>query len=384
MRRSTPAALVAAATFTLASCSFGEPPEPEAGQPPNLPTPSEGAPQEPASFLNVVAENLEVPWGMGFLPDGAALIGERDTGRILMITVAEDGTLSDPEEAYVVEGIDAEGDGACSDWPSPRIRGGFDRLRLLHDRGGQPGRRDRPLGRGRTRADPDRYPVGAVRQRRRARLRPRGEPVGGHRRRGERGTGAGPRFAGGKILSITVEGEPAEGNPDSESPVYSSGHHNIQGLAWNPDGQLFASEFGGDLADEINMIEAGGNYGWPVYEGPAGDEDYLDPVAYWEPFEASCSGAVFAEQTLITACLRGQRLWIVEFDSNGAVSGEPRPTLEAEFGRLRSVAMGPDGMLWLTTSNRDGECVAERGCTADETDDRVLRFATAYAAEGRI
>lgn len=385
MRRSTPAALVAAAALTLASCSFGEPPEPEPGQPPNLPTPSEGAPEEPATFLNVVAENLEVPWGMGFLPDGAALIGERDSGRILSITVAEDGTPSEPEEVYLVEGIDAEGDGGLlglavsPDFAEDSTVYAYytteedNRVAAIDLSGeGEP----EPILTG--------IPSGRSANGGALAFGPEGNLWAAT------GDAGNPQLAqdsdslGGKILRFTTGGEAAEGNPDPESPVYSSGHHNVQGLAWNPDGQLFASEFGGDLADEINMIEAGGNYGWPLYEGPAGDADYLDPIASWEPFEASCSGAAFAERTLVTACLRGQRLWIVEFDSNGAVAGEPRPTLEAEFGRLRSVAMGPDGMLWLTTSNRDGECVAERGCTAGETDDRVLRFATAYSAEGRI
>ena len=385
MRRLTPAALAAAAILVLASCSFGEPPEPDAARPPILPTPSQGPPQEPASFLSVVAEDLEVPWGMGFLPDGTAVIGERDSGRILSVSIAEDGTASEPEEVYVVEDVDADGDGGLlglavsPDYEEDSTVFAYyttaedNRIAAIDlSEEGEP----EPILTG--------IPAGRSANGGALVFGPDGDLWAATGDAGDPDSAQDPESLGGKVLSITPEGEPAEGNPDPQSPVYSSGHHNVQGLAWSPEGELYASEFGGAFADEVNLIEAGGNYGWPLYEGPAGDEDYADPIASWEPFEASCSGAAFVEQTLVTACLRGQRLWVMEFDSTGSLAGEPQPALVNEFGRLRSIAVGPDGMLWLTTSNRDGECVAELGCTADGADDRVLRFASAYTAEGRV
>ncbi|HEX2143763.1 MAG TPA: PQQ-dependent sugar dehydrogenase, partial [Glycomyces sp.] len=109
MRRLLSAAAATAAALSLASCSFGEPPDPETGEPPSLPTPT-GTAEEPATFLDVVAEDLEVPWGLDFLPDGTAIVGERTTGRLLSISVAEDGTTGEPEELRTVD-IDDTGEG---------------------------------------------------------------------------------------------------------------------------------------------------------------------------------------------------------------------------------------------------------------------------------
>ncbi|THV38635.1 PQQ-dependent sugar dehydrogenase [Glycomyces buryatensis] len=383
MRRWISAASAAAVTFSLASCSFGQPPEPTGGEPPNLPTPS-GAPEEPATLLDVVAEGLEVPWGLGFLPDGTALLGERDSGRLLSISLAEDGTTGDPEELRTIE-VDPAGDGGLmgiavspefdSDSTIFLYYSSEDDNRIASldlDAEGEP----EPILTG--------IPSGSTNNGGALAFGPDGYLYAATGDAGNSQNSQDEDSLGGKILRIDSGGEPAADNPDPDSPVYSSGHRNIEGLTWNASEELYATEFGTDIADEINLIEPGGNYGWPLNEGAGNDGDYIDPVLTWEPFEASCSGAVFAESTLITACLRGQRLWTVEFDSSGAVSGEPQAALQSEFGRLRSVVMGPDGMLWVTTSNRDDECVEERGCVADDTDDRVIRFATSYAAQGRV
>ncbi len=370
--------------FTLASCSFGEPPEPEGGEPPNLPTPSGGPPEEPATFMDVVAEGLEVPWGLAFLPDGTAVVGERESGRILSIAIGEDGTPAAPEEIGTVE-VDANGEGGLLGLAvSPDFEqdstlflyytteedNRIATLDLSSDAAPEPILTGIPTASnhngGALAFGPDGYLWAAT-----------GDAGNGDHAQNE-------DSLGGKILRLDTSGEPAPDNPDPASPVYSMGHRNVEGLAWNGSGDLYATEFGDDLADEINRIEAGGNYGWPLYEGPGGEPDYIDPVVTWEPFESSCADAVFVEQTLITACLRGQRLWIVEFDENGELVGEPQATLVNEFGRLRSIAMGPDGMLWVTTSNRDDRCEEASGCVIDEADDRVLRFSTSYAVEGRV
>ncbi|THV27241.1 PQQ-dependent sugar dehydrogenase [Glycomyces paridis] len=383
MRRLLSAATATAAALTLASCSFGEPPEPEAGDPPNLPTPS-SAPEAPATYMDVVAEGLEVPWGLDFLPDGTALVGERATGRLLSITLAEDGTPGAPEELLTVEVDDAGEGGLLGLAVSPDYAedhavyayyttdedNRIARLDLTGENDPEPVLTGIPSGPNHNGGALEFGPDGLL-----------------YASTGDAGNGddaQDPESLAGKILRLTPDGEPAEDNPDPDSPVYSLGHRNIEGLAWDSAGALYATEFGQDFADEVNRIEPGGNYGWPYFEGAGTGVDYLDPVVSWEPFEASCAGAVFVEDTLVTACLRGQRLWIVQFDQSGAVDGEPQATLVAEFGRLRSVATGPDGMLWVTTSNRDGRCVEERGCTADETDDRIIRFATSYAAQGRV
>ncbi|MEU6859577.1 PQQ-dependent sugar dehydrogenase [Glycomyces sp. NPDC046736] len=383
MRRLLSAAAATALAFTLASCSFGEPPEPETGEPPKLPEPSAG-PEEPATLMDVVAEGLDVPWGLDFLPDGTAIVGERPTGRILAIAVAEDGTVGEPEELLQIE-VDDTGEGGLlglavsPDYAEDGLVFAYyttdDDNRIasiaLED-GGEP----EPVLTG--------IPSGPNHNGGALAFGPDGFLYAATGDGGNGATSQNPDSLGGKILRITPEGEPAEGNPTADSPMYSMGHRNVEGLAWDPAERLYATEFGQDFADELNLIEPGGNYGWPRYEGEGGDEDYVDPVYAWDPVEASCADAVFVESTLITACLRGQRLWVVEFDAQGAVTGEPQATIVGEFGRLRSIAVGPDGMVWVTTSNRDGRCSEERGCTADEADDRILRFATSYAAQGRV
>ncbi|GAA1664854.1 PQQ-dependent sugar dehydrogenase [Glycomyces endophyticus] len=382
MRRLLSAAAAAAAALSLASCSFGEPPEPESGQPPNLPTPS-GAPESPATFMDVVAEGLEVPWGLDFLPDGTAIVGERG-GRLLQIPVAEDGTVGAPEELRTVEVDDAGEGGLLGVAVSPGYA--EDHSVYLYYTTGDDNRIVRVDPTGDAAPEPvltgipaaDHHNGGALE------FGPDGFLYAATGDAGDEELAQDPASLAGKILRITTDGAPAEGNPDAASPVYSLGHRNVEGLAWNAAGALYATEFGQDIADEVNLVEPGANYGWPRYEGTAGDPSYRDPVVTWEPFEASCAGAVFLEDSLVTACLRGQRLWIVQFDQSGAVAGEPQAAVVSEFGRLRSVAMGPDGMLWVTTSNRDGRCVEERGCTANDADDRIIRFSTSYAAQGRV
>jgi glucose/arabinose dehydrogenase len=178
-----------------------------------------------------------------------------------------------------------------------------------------------------------------------------------------------PGSPNGKILRMTIDGTPAPGNPDPSSVVYSLGHRNVQGLAWDRSGRLFATEFGQNTWDEVNLIQPGGNYGWPNVEGMGGRANFIDPLVVWSTDEASPSGDVISGDTLYVAALAGRRLWRIPITPTGL--GEPEPLLQGRFGRLRTVAVAPDGALWLTTSNRDG-----RG-SPTSADDRIIRFAPA-------
>ncbi len=204
---------------------------------------------------------------------------------------------------------------------------------------------------------------------------------------GETGRGALAQDLGslaGKILRINPDGTVPEDNPFPGSPVYSYGHRNPQGLAWHPlTGALYSTEHGPSgeglqfAHDEINLIEPGGNYGWPEVIGAPGDPRFVDPVYQtggdtWAP-----SGAAFYSGTrypgwgnaLLVATLRGQHLRLISFKSPGYVEVESSLALyQGVFGRLRDVAQGPDGYIYLCTSNRDG-----RG-TPGEGDDRILRI----------
>jgi glucose/arabinose dehydrogenase len=156
----------------------------------------------------------------------------------------------------------------------------------------------------------------------------------------------------GKILRLTPEGHPAPGNP-SGTAVYTLGHRNVQGLAWTTDGAMWASEFGQNTWDELNRIEPGANYGWPLHEGTGGGDGYVDPVAIWRTDEASPSGIAAVGGTVFVAGLRGERLWMVDTD-DGEVRGEPVAAFTGEQGRLRDVVAAPDGGLWILTNNTDG------------------------------
>ncbi|HSK37044.1 MAG TPA: PQQ-dependent sugar dehydrogenase, partial [Actinomycetota bacterium] len=152
-----------------------------------------------------------------------------------------------------------------------------------------------------------------------------------------------------------------------EVEVWTLGHRNVQGLAWDDQGRMFATEFGQNRVDEINRIEAGGNYGWPEVEGTGGGDRFRDPLVTWPTSQASPSGAAIGGDTMYVATLRGERLWRVPLDGAGG-TGAPAAVLAGSYGRLRHAAVAPDRALWVLTSNRDG-----RGDPAAD-DDRVLRF----------
>ncbi len=139
----------------------------------------------------------------------------------------------------------------------------------------------------------------------------------------------------------------------------------MQGLAWDAAGRLLASEFGADTYDELNVIKPGRNYGWPLVEGFSTDPAHTNPIATWTPTaSASPSGIAILGEHIYVACLRGQVLYRLDLDGRN-----PRIVLSG-YGRLRTVAVAPDGSLWVTTSNRD-QLGAEVRPHAD--DDRILR-----------
>ncbi|MGZ5405158.1 MAG: PQQ-dependent sugar dehydrogenase, partial [Nocardioides sp.] len=139
---------------------------------------------------------------------------------------------------------------------------------------------------------------------------------------------------------------------------------NVQGLAFDDDENLWTSEFGQSSYDELNLIRPGANYGWPEAEGRSSDEAFVNPRVVWATGEASPSGLAYHDDHLWMAALGGVRLWRV--DVEGGEASDPADFFVGEYGRLRTVVTAPDGMLWVTTSNRDG-----RGSPAD-TDDRIL------------
>jgi glucose/arabinose dehydrogenase len=157
-----------------------------------------------------------------------------------------------------------------------------------------------------------------------------------------------PATLNGKILRMTPEGNVPSDNPFANSLVYSMGHRNPQGLAWDDHGQLWEAELGQNTWDELNRIVPGGNYGWPIVEGAGGDPRFIDPAEQWATSDASPSGLVFTRGTLFLAAMRGQRIWTIYVDGTDTSTV---PAFVGTFGRIRDVIEGPEGTLWFLTSN---------------------------------
>jgi glucose/arabinose dehydrogenase len=174
-----------------------------------------------------------------------------------------------------------------------------------------------------------------------------------------------PTSLSGKILRLTPDGTVPADNPIPGNPLFSLGHRNPQGIGWQPDGTMWAAEFGQNTWDELNMITAGANYGWPEVEGIGEVKNFVDPVAVWPTSAASPSGIAVVGDTVYIACLRGQRLLGVSVGDPGS----NRSMFTQQFGRLRDAVVAPDGALWLVTNNTDGRGEPHEG------DDRILRLA---------
>ena len=309
----------------------------------------------------VLADRLEVPWGVSFLPDGSALVAERRSGAVLRVT--PDGVTA---SAGRVPGVADQGEGgllglAVLDEGATVVAyltstSGDNRVVSMPYRGGTLGEPTVLL---------DSIPSGATHNGGRVVVGPDGNLWIGTGDAGDRERAQDTGSRGGKILRIAPDGAIPADNPFPGSPVWSYGHRNVQGLGFDSSGQLWATEFGQNSYDELNRIERGGNHGWPVVEGRGGDTRFVDPVVTWRTEDASPSGLAIIDDVAYVAALRGQRVWQVPL--TGTTAGEPVAALEGDFGRLRTVIAAPDGSLWLTTSNRDG-----RGDPVAE-DDRVLR-----------
>ncbi len=171
----------------------------------------------------------------------------------------------------------------------------------------------------------------------------------------------------GKILRVTDDGKMAPGNPFNNL-VYSFGHRNPQGLAWDSSGRLWETEHGRSNPsgyDEINLIMKGKNYGWPEIQGTEKKEGMEAPLAQsgqetWAP-----AGAIFYKDSLFFGGLKGQALFELKINNGNAIITKH---LLEKYGRIRDVTFGPDNLLYISTSNRDG-----RG-SPTEDDDRIFQI----------
>lgn len=383
-RRAVPTVLAAAALLLTAGCSSdgGGSSGTDGSASPSRSAPGSSAPAGQAAeetppakgsveVVRTVAEGLDSPWGLAPLPGGGLLVSSRDDGTIVRV----DEKTGKKTELGEVPGVSAAGEGGLlgialsPEYASDHMVYAYftsasdNRIvRMLYDEkkpsGEQLGAPD-TVFRG--------IPKGFIHNGGRIEFGPDKMLYVGTGESGDTGLSQDKDSVGGKILRLTPEGEPAPGNPFGNSPVYSYGHRNVQGLAWDTKQRLFASEFGQDTWDELNAIKPGDNYGWPEAEGESGDSGFHNPVDQWTTAEASPSGIAYAEGSVWMAGLRGKRLWRIPLNGTTA-SAEPQAFLEEEYGRLRTVVPAGGDRLWLVTSNTDG-----RGSPKDG-DDRILEL----------
>ncbi|MER5585834.1 PQQ-dependent sugar dehydrogenase [Streptomyces asoensis] len=379
-RRAVSAVLAASALLVTAGCSSGAggPSAPSADASPSR-TAAQTSPAAEATppakgtveVVRTVAEGLDTPWGLAPLPEGGLLVASRDAGTI---TRVDTGT-GRKTELGEVPGVSAAGEGGLlglalsPDYASDRmvyayVTSASDNrvLRMIYDPA-------RPAGD--QLGAPDTVfkgiPKGMIHNGGRIAFGPDRLLYVGTGETGDRGLAQDKKSLGGKILRLTPEGDPAPGNPFPDAAVYSYGHRNVQGLAWDSRQRLFASEFGQDTWDELNAIEPGADYGWPTAEGSSGDARFRDPIAQWHTDDASPSGVAYAQGSIWTAGLKGQRLWRVPLKGTAA-SADPQAFLKGEYGRLRTVVAAGGDRLWVTTSNTDGRGDPKKG------DDRILEL----------
>ncbi|MFM7146336.1 MAG: PQQ-dependent sugar dehydrogenase [Actinomycetales bacterium] len=323
----------------------------------------------------VVASGLMSPWGLAFLPDGSALVSERDTGRVLRIDPAKPAGQNVITLGKVPGSI-ADGEGGLLGIAIPPTSTGTPPFIYAYTTTQRDNRVLRiNLNKDATRLGATRplltgIPKNSYHNGGRLLVANDGTLFVATGDAGDMPSAQNSRSLAGKILHINPDGSPATGNPNPKSPIYSLGHRNVQGLAFDAAGNLWASEFGFKDADELNLIVAGGNYGWPQVEGIGKDSRFRDPEVTWSPTSlASPSGIAIDNGYAYVASLRGEVLWQVPLNSGTPPSaGRPKAVQLGKLGRLRTVSVAPDGSLWLMTSNTDGRGDPRR------TDDLLLRL----------
>ncbi len=355
-------AVVAVLLTGLTACDGGAEPAPivqQSGRPPSAsqaPAPEpDPSPAEPTVRGNV-ASGLALPWGMALLPDGSLLVTERDSAEVKRI---RDGGV---EVVGVVEdAIAAGGEGGLLGIAV--APGSVEEQRVFlyytsaadnrvvsmayEEEGGLSGLEEVLTG----------IPKANIHNGGRIKFGPDGYLYIGTGDAAEAGNAQDQASLGGKILRVTAQGEPAPGNPFGTA-VYSLGHRNVQGLAWDSEDRLWASEFGPDRDDELNLIVPGGNYGWPTVTGAPGNNNFIDAQVVWPSTATSSpSGLAIVGDIAYVGGLRGERLWKVPLSDGFAE--EPVSFFDSAYGRLRDTIAGPDGGLLIATNEGNGSRILQ-------------------------
>ncbi|MCM3501330.1 PQQ-dependent sugar dehydrogenase [Microbacterium sp. P26] len=350
--RATAATVGALALAALAGCTAERQTDaatpivapPSSVAPESSTSPSSSAPPALAADPTTVVEGLTTPWSVAFDAE-TALVSQRDTGEVLEIVGGSTRVVGE------VPGVAPGGEGGLL---GIAVADGFlyayattvdDNRVLRFALEGQPG----SLRLGSAETVVAGIPSANIHNGGRLAFGPDGLLYVTAGDASEPGAAQDPGSLGGKILRVEPDGAIPADNPFPGSPVWSLGHRNPQGIGWDAAGIMYASEFGQNTWDELNIIEPGANYGWPEVEGVGGQEGFVDPVQQWAPADASPSGLAVIDGAVVIANLRGQRVRVVPTADVGAAS----EYFVGTYGRLRDVVEAPDGTLWVVTSNTD-------------------------------
>ncbi|WP_088032877.1 PQQ-dependent sugar dehydrogenase [Evansella clarkii] len=310
----------------------------------------------------VLAENLQVPWDINFYEDTIFLTEREGT-----ITAVEDGS-SDRQEINTSDPIVHEGEGGLLGMAVSEDFGDTGEVFLYYTYEGSSGLENKVVKAVQeddsweeTEVLLDEIPGDGIHNGGRIAIGPDGYLYVTTGDANEPALSQDPDNLAGSILRLTVEGEVPDDNPFEDSFVFSYGHRNPQGLAWNSNNELYSAEHGPTGHDEINLIEAGNNYGWPEIIGDEEMEEMEQPLVHsgentWAP-----SGTAMLDGQLLVTGLRGQNLYVLSEENS-----ELKEVFSGE-GRLRDVKVH-EGNLYVITNNTDG-----RG-NPDKNDDRLLRL----------
>lgn len=306
-------------------------------------------PLDKAAFT--VLGGLDIPWSIAMLPDGSALVSERNTGDIHWVPAPGRAGSSRVVGHLDIHRVPGEGGLLGLTLPPDFAADPVFYAYYTSDNDNRvvavPWRGDSI---GTPRVILTGIPNGTYHNGGRIAFGPDGYLYVGTGESGDRSLSQNLGSLGGKILRITKDGKPAPGNPFGGSPIWTYGHRNVQGLAWDGQKRMWESELGQDTWDELNRIQPGRNYGWPKVEGQADNPDFVDPLAEWRPAEMSPSGITIGPDGAVYICaLRGQSVWRVPVSTDGSV-GTPTRHLQGTYGRIRDIHF-VEGRAWILTSN---------------------------------
>ncbi|MEU9886633.1 PQQ-dependent sugar dehydrogenase [Sphaerisporangium sp. NPDC051011] len=305
------------------------------------------------SSVTGISTGWSIPWGTAWMPDGqTALVTERDTFRVYKVTPAGART----QVGTVPNTMTTDGEGGLMGvavdpaWATNHYvyfmhtaSEGNRIARMTYDGSALSGytvlvqgiRKNRYHNGGRLAFGPDGYLYASTGDAQTSSLAQDRNSLNG------------------KILRMTTTGAPAPGNPFG-TLVYSMGHRNPQGLAFDRNGRLWEAEFGNSSQDELNLIKPGANYGWPTCEGTCSVAGMTNPKASWPVAQASPSGIAIVRNVVYMGALRGERLWRIPINGDTESVGTPTAYYVGAYGRLRTVTKVPNAdQLWMSTTNAD-------------------------------